>query len=116
MQTIQKTLQVSVTKTADFNSADVDAPVRAGTAFLDVTAHAGTSPTLDVVIEEKDETSGKYVEVAAFAQVTETDGITKVSVSGIQASKLRARATITGSAGQSYTYSVGFSGKEGDEA
>ncbi len=116
MQTVQKTLQVSVTKTANFNSADVDVPVRAGTAYLDVSAHAGTTPTLDVTIEEKDEVSGNYVQIAAFAQVLEVDTTTKVAVPLIQASKLRAVAVIAGAGGESYTYSVGFSGKEGDEA
>lgn len=109
MQTLQKTLQASIAKAADFNSADVPINVRAGTVYLDVTVQVGT--TLDVVVEERDETSGKYFVIATFTQAT---GVTqeKKTVTGIQADVLRARATIVGG---SFTYSVGFSGKEGDE-
>lgn len=114
MKTFQRTLQASVTKTGDFVGADVDVDVRQGTAYLDVTAHAGTTPTLDVDIYEKDETSGKYVLLASFTQVTETDGTTKLDLPAIDTSKLRVQAIIGGTT-PSYTYSVGFSGKEGDE-
>ena len=114
MQTVQKTLQASVTKTDSFVGAEVDVNVRSGTAYLNVTAHAGTTPTLNVAIQEKDETSGAWITLASFVEVTETDGITKLDLPAIDASKLRANATIAGSS-ESYTYSVGFSGKEGDE-
>lgn len=114
MKTFQRTLQAEVTKAADFNGPDTDVDVRQGTAYLDVTAHSGTNPTLDVKIDEKDETSGKYMELAGFTQVTETDGTTKLDLGAIDTSKLRVRALIGGTT-PSYTYTVGFSGKEGDE-
>lgn len=111
MQTEQKTLQASIAKAADFSSADVNVNARNGKAYLDVTAGTGTS--LDVVIEEKDEVSGKYFTLATFTQAT---GVTKEAkdVDKIDSGVIRARATVVAGGG-SFTYSVGFSGKEGDQ-
>jgi len=114
VQTIQKTLFPLLSRVADADGADCEAPVRAGTAYLDVTAASGTTPTLDVVIEEKDATSGKYFVIATFTQEVGV-ATQKQPVPGIQSGILRARATIGGTT-PDFTFSVGFSGKEGDEA
>ncbi len=111
MQTEQKTLQASISKNADFSSADVNVNARSGKAYLDVTVQTGTS--IDVVVEEKDATSGKYFVLATFTQVTGVAQEAK-DVDKIDSGVIRARATIV-SGGGAFTYSVGFSGKEGDQ-
>ena len=120
-QTVNEVLHPSAAKTASFNGADVENKGHRGlTLFLDVTAVAGTSPTLDIKLQAKDPTSGKYFDVpgAVFAQMTATGqamltlypGIGEtadVSVSDILPGLFRFAATIGGSAGQSLTFSLG---------
>ncbi len=112
MRLEQKTLQVSVSKNADFSSADVEVLSRNGKVFLDVTVQTGTS--LDVVVEQKDLTSGKYFVLATFTQVTGVASEAK-DCDSIDSGVIRARATIV-SGGGAFTYSVGFTAKEGDES
>lgn len=62
-------------ETATWTSGDFDAGDNRGVHLvLDVTAASGTTPTLDVKIQRKDPTSGKYVDLpgGAFAQKTGT--------------------------------------------
>ncbi len=107
MQIEQKTLQASAAQATSKTSDDVPILSRAGQVFLDVTVQVGT--TLDVVVEQKDVVSGKYFVLATFTQAT---GVTQESkdVDRIDSGVLRARGTQVGG---SFTYSVGFSGKEG---
>ncbi len=88
--------------------------------YLDITAVSGTSPTLDIKLQGKDETSGKYFDVpgAAFAQKTGTGQATltiypgiaesaNVSVSDILAGMFRFVATIGGTDTPTFTFSLG---------
>lgn len=73
-------------------------------AQLDVTAVAGTAPTLDVVLE--DSLDGvNWNTLAAFTQRTAA-GRQVIDYTGVFADELRVRWTIGGSAGQSFTFSV----------
>lgn len=74
--------------------------------YLDVSDHAGTSPTLDVTIEGL--VGGVWVELGAFTQVVETDGSESILVVGCPQTMREVHA-ITGSAGQSYTFTVNCS-------
>lgn len=80
--------------------------------YLDVTAVAGTSPTLDVKVEAKDPASGKYFTIGTFAQknAVGSEGLfighgadTKFPVR-----KLRVSYVIAGTT-PSLTFSVGYS-------
>jgi len=105
------TLHASAAETATGNSADTpeipsDGP---GVAYLDVTASAGTAPTLDVTIEALDVLSGKHFVIATFAQKV-TTGVERITTGLVDLpdAVLRAVWTITGSAGQSFTFTVGL--------
>lgn len=71
--------------------------------YLDVTAHAGTTPTLNVTLEGL--IGGVWHELGAFTEVTTTDGAENVLVVNVP-DQIREVHTITGSVGQSYTFSV----------
>jgi hypothetical protein len=71
---------------------------------LDVTAFAGTSPTLDVVVEDTIDGAG-WNTIATFAQKVAT-GREVVDFSGLFSDTLRVRWTVGGSGGQSFTFSV----------
>jgi hypothetical protein len=61
------------TTAGTFTSGDLDVEGYSAVVFvLDVTAISGSSPTLDVQIQEKDAASGKYVAVTTFTQKTTT--------------------------------------------
>lgn len=102
------TLQAAVTKTATFKSAGVElADQNVVRLNLAVTAHAGTTPTLDVKVQtSKDDVDADYVDVpnGAFAQVTTTNGTTRLVVGALDRF-VRVVATIAGTT-PSYTYSV----------
>jgi hypothetical protein len=103
------TLQASTTKTATFNSAAVElGDASSARVDLVVSAHAGTSPTLDVKLQtSKDGTgsgAGAWVDVASFAQITETDGTSRKIFNALDRF-VRIVATIGGTT-PSYTYSV----------
>jgi hypothetical protein len=78
------------------------------TLFLDVTASGGTSPTLDIVIQQQDPVSGKWFALdtpAAFAQAT---GVTTEAIDVVcNALRLRAQCTIGGSATPNFTFTLG---------
>lgn len=72
-------------------------------AQLEVTAAAGTSPTLDVVLEDSlDGTS--WNTIGTFAQLT-TTGREVIDITGLFADRLRVRWTIGGTS-PSFTFSV----------
>lgn len=85
---------------------------------LDITAASGTTPTLDIKLQRKDDKSGKYVDLpsAAFAQKTTTGtddlviypGIAETSnrsVSDVITSRWRAVATLAGTT-PSFTFTL----------
>lgn len=107
-RTRSETLQASTTKTATFKSAGVEVGDQAvARCVLVVSAHAGTTPTLDVKIQTSfDDVDANYVDVpnGAFAQVTTTDGTTRKIATGLDRF-VRCVATIAGTT-PSYTYAV----------
>lgn len=73
-------------------------------AQLNVTAFAGTSPTLDVVIEDTLDGTNWNV-VGTFAQKVGT-GREVVNITTPFTDRLRARWTVGGTGGPSFTFSV----------
>ena len=76
--------------------------------FLDVTAHAGTTPTFDISLEWSMDDGATYAIPAAapaFAQILEVDGA-QVEVFPILGTSYRLVYDIAGTAGPSYTFSV----------
>ncbi len=114
------TLHASAAKTATFNSADfTNESFRGIKIFLEITAASGTTPTLDIKLQDKDALSGVYVDItgAAFAQKTGTGsdaliiypGIAETaneSVSDLLIDTYRFVATITGTT-PTFTFSLG---------
>ncbi len=125
------TVFATLARIASENSADFSAAQLRGfqqfrgvRLFLDVTAFAGTLPTLDVNLQHKDPESGKYFDLAggasvAFAQntgVNQQDDLTiypgltvlaNRTVSDVIGLTWRIRAVITGSGGVTFTFSLG---------
>lgn len=62
----------STARTASANADGANRFAKGARVFLDVTAASGTTPTLDVKIQARDEASGQYVDVpgAVFTQKT----------------------------------------------
>lgn len=109
----EKVLLASRTETATGQGPDFEITGgRSAIILLNVSAHAGTLPTLDVDVMAKDPISGLYLLVKSFVQVTTTDSLTGIIIGAGDAADLlprkgRVEWAITGSAGQSYTFSVG---------
>jgi hypothetical protein len=103
---------------AGASGADLDNPSHAGVeVVIDITALAGTAPTLTVIIEGKDPRSGKYYTIlssAALAAVATTvlqvyPGIAvtaNLTASRALPRAWRVRYTIGGSAGQAVTAKI----------
>lgn len=122
MYLADKVILASAARTVTFNSDDQPNIEGKGLAvFLDITAVAGTAPTLDVKVQLKDPASGKYVDLtdAAFAQKTATGtdvliiypGVATLAnkrISALITGMWRLVATIAGTA-PSFTFSVGAS-------
>jgi len=110
----QTTLHPSGAETATVTGSDVDIePLKAANFYLDVTAVSGTTPTLDVKIQEKDPVSGKYFDLVSFTQVTAI--ITQRKNYGSGAGELLGKvirfvATIGGTT-PSFTFSLSMVGK-----
>lgn len=106
------TLAGSATVTGSANGAAVE--VGDATTLrlnLIVTAHAGTTPTLDVKVQTCPTSGGTWVETTvlgattgAFPQVTTVNGTTRVVVTGLDRF-VRIVSTLGGTT-PSYTYSV----------
>jgi len=76
--------------------------------FLNVTAQAGTNPTLDVKIQDSpDGTLWFDVPGLTFTQVTASTGQQTLQATRAIGQKLRAIATVGGSATPTFTFSVG---------
>lgn len=123
MYVADKVILGSAARTVTFNSDDQPNIEGKGLAlFLDITAFAGTTPTLNVKVQLKDPASGKYYDLddASFAQQIGVGtnvliiypGIATLAnkrVSSLITGQWRLVAAIGGTAGQSFTFSVGAS-------
>lgn len=81
--------------------------------YVDVTAVSGTSPTLDITIEEKDPVSGKYFTIVTFSTISSVTSVRKnygTSTGELLGNKLRAKAVIAGTNSQ-FTFTVSMVGK-----
>ena len=116
---LEVTIHASAAEIATGN-AEFAFPARDAVFSLDVTAKAGTLPTLDVTVEEYDPASDTWTELTAFsfgAQIIDVvfrrvvATIGAVPEAGHYGSRLRAVYTIGGSAGQSFTFSLSVQGK-----
>jgi len=110
----QATLHTSAAETATVTGADVDTE-QLGSAnfYLDVTAATGTTPTLDVKIQEKDPVSGKYFDLFSFTQKTAISSERKSYGSGageLLGKVIRYVATIGGTT-PSFTFSLSMVGR-----
>lgn len=119
----ERILLASATRTATVTGADELNPAGRGLRlFLDITAAAGTTKTLDVKVQWKDPISGAYLDLpgAAFAQQTAAatlmltiyPGISETGnrdVSDVLPRVWRFVATLGGTGGPSFTYSLGAS-------
>jgi hypothetical protein len=82
-------------------------------AYLNVTAFAGTNPTLNVKLQAQDGLGAWYdISGAAFTQVGGATSTQRIALASLPDKYIRAVWTITGSAGQSYTFTVVLAGKE----
>ena len=115
------TIRASSAMTATTNGADFTNLRHRGIVFyLNITANAGTSETLDIKLQGKCPVSAVYHDItgAALAQQTGTASLTLTVYPGIAETANRAVNdvlpgtyrlvyTVGGSAGQSFTFSVG---------
>jgi len=110
----QATLHTSAAETATVTGADVDTE-QLGSAnfYLDVTAVTGTTPTLDVKIQEKDPVSGKYFDLVSFTQQTAISSERKsygLGAGELLGKVIRYVATIGGTT-PSFTFSLSMVGR-----
>lgn len=99
----------SAARTTSSQTSALDATtIRALSLKLDVTASSGTTPTLDVVVEESDDGGTTWRTVGSFAQKTGVSNESKSFL--IAADTYRVRWTIGGT-GPSFTFSVAGSAK-----
>lgn len=101
-----KELVASAARTASGDSgvlADNYGPAATIRAQLEVTAAAGTAPTLDVVIEDTLD-GATFNTIGTFAQKTAASREV-VNITGVFSDKVRVRWTI-GGAGPSFTFNV----------
>jgi hypothetical protein len=101
----------SASRTTSSNTGALDATaIRVLSLLLDVTAASGTTPTLDVVVEESDDGGTTWRTVGSFAQKT---GVAQERKSFlIAADTYRVRWTLGGTT-PNFTFSVSGSSKTG---
>jgi len=104
-------LAASAARTTTADGTPVEGINRDGPAavFLDATAASGTTPTLDVTIEEYDSVSAKWYVIATFAQLVAV-GRERIAVADLSGNRHRASWTITGTT-PSFTFSVSMNAK-----
>lgn len=97
-------------------TVSVDVPFKAGNyrnfvAYLNVTAHSGTTPTLDCKFQDSPDGGTTWYDItsAAFTQVTTTNGQSRLAVSGPFGPNLRAHVVLGGTT-PSYTVSLDVEG------
>jgi len=104
------TISPSSAKTASGNTADIDVGrFVKGEVCVDVTAVSGTTPTLDIYIEGKDQLSGKYKTLWSQTGITGV-GTFWLTITDLIFKYIRARWVIGGTT-PSFTFSVGMEGK-----
>ena len=104
-------LHASGAETASGQSGDIDVgQFLYGELCVDTTAVAGTTPTLDVYIEGKDETSGKYKVIWQPAQITAIGTAWATTLATLAFRLIRIRWVIAGTT-PSFTFSAALSGK-----
>jgi len=97
-------------RTTSGNTADIDVGRFAkAEVCLDVTAVSGTTPTLDVYIEGKDQTSGKYKVIWSQTGINAV-GTYWLTITDLIFTYIRVRWVIGGTS-PSFTFSVGLEGK-----
>ena len=104
-------VSISGTQTASVNSTAINTGGYNGfVAHLNVTAHSGTTPTLDIKFQDSPDGGTTWFDIAsgAFTQVTTVDGKSRLVVSNV-AAKVRAVATLGGTT-PSYTFTLDVSG------
>lgn len=99
----------AVARTTTLNVERGIGPARNFSFYLDVTAASGTSPTLDVDIQEYDEASDKWFTAASFTQATAVTNERITSV--INGARVRALMTIGGTS-PSFTFTLSGAGAE----
>lgn len=79
-------------------------------AYLNVTAHGGTTPTLDVKFQDSSDGGTTWFDIASgsFTQVTTVDGKSRLVVSNV-GPKVRAVATLGGTT-PAYTFTLDVAG------
>lgn len=77
-------------------------------AFLNVTAQSGTSPTLDVVIQDSPTGAAPWFTLASFTQVTGSTSSQTLVPSRAPAGTVRFVGTVGGSSTPTFTYSLSF--------
>lgn len=115
----QKLLARVSAAAASSAGAAVDLDSLQGVFYLDVTAGTGTTPTLDVDIEELDLVSGKWFAIASFTQATGVTNERILSpgpanngapyVGGLPGRRYRAAYAIGGGT-PSFDFTVSFAG------
>jgi hypothetical protein len=104
------TLLPSGARTSSSNTSDIDiGRILYGEICLDVTAVSGTTPTLDVYVEAKDQTSGKYKTIWSQTGITAV-GTYWSGILTLPYKYIRVRWVISGTS-PSFTFSVGLEGK-----
>ena len=110
----QTTLHTSGAETATVTGLDVNVEqLKAANFYLDVTAVSGTTPTLDVKIQEKDPVSGKYFDLVSFTQQTAISSERKsygLGAGELLGEVIRYVATIAGTT-PSFTFSLSMVAK-----
>lgn len=88
---------------SDFGDVIADGP---GVLYINVSAVAGTNPTLDPVLEEKDPESDAYIDSGlTIAQITGT-GINRYEIPNVFGTIYRLSWTIGGTATPTLTFSA----------
>ena len=105
-----KALADRTAETADTNAGTFEFEPDSGIFVLVVTAQSGTTPTLDVDIEEFDPVSGTWIVAASFTQVGAATPTERITINPV-GNRIRAAWVITGTAG-TYSFSVSAYGKE----
>jgi hypothetical protein len=83
------------------------ASANGGVGHLHVSANSGSTPTLDVIIEDSPDGSTGWATIATFSQVTTTDQALRVEITGTVKQYIRAAWTIGGTT-PLYTFAAAF--------
>jgi hypothetical protein len=94
----------ATTTSSNLNLSDVQAT--GFVAFLNVTAQAGTNPTLDVVIQDAISSAGPWFTLITFSQITASTASVVGQAARAPARWVRAVGTVGGSSTPTFTYSL----------